>query len=193
MQEKSFVQRGEKNDRNDRNDNKAAVTYINQYIKAPTIVVIDDDKTNLWSFSRRVALEMAEERWLDLIQIHYDPVKQVCTALLSDYGKYMYRKQKDTKEKKKAQKQKWLKELKISYWIWENDLNLKIKKWREFLNEWYNVKFVVKLRWREKMYEDKAVLRLKSIVASLEDVWRTQYDEPKKEARWYSIILFSKI
>lgn len=47
MQEKSFVQRGEKNDRNDRNDNKAAVTYINQYIKAPTIVVIDDDKTNL--------------------------------------------------------------------------------------------------------------------------------------------------
>ena len=189
MQDKPFVQ---KNDRGDKSD-RSNIVYINQYIKAPTIVVIDEDKTNLWSFSRRIALELAEERWLDLIQIHYDPVKQVCTALLSDYGKYMYRKQKDTKEKRKAQKQKWLKELKISYWIGENDLNLKIKKWKEFLMDWYNVKFIVKLRWREKIYEDKVVVRLKDIVASLEDVWRTQYDEPKKEAWWYSIILFSKI
>ena len=61
---------------------------------------------------------------LDLVQIHYDPVKQVCTALLTDYGKYMYRKQK-MREKKKTQKQKVLKELKINYSIWNNDLELK--------------------------------------------------------------------
>ncbi|OQB40926.1 MAG: translation initiation factor IF-3 [candidate division CPR1 bacterium ADurb.Bin160] len=60
---------------------------------------------------------MAEQKGLDLVQIHYDPVKQVCTALLTDYGKYMYRKQKDEREKKKTQKQKVLKELKINYSI----------------------------------------------------------------------------
>jgi len=49
--------------------------------------------------------------------MHYDPVKQVCTALITEYGKYMYDKQKELKEKKKKQKQRSLKELKISYTI----------------------------------------------------------------------------
>ena len=112
MQEKSFVQKWEKS------------VYTNSSIKAWTIVIIDEDKKNLWSFPRRAALEMAQERWLDLVQMHYDPVKQVCTALLTDYGKYMYKKQKEDREKKKNQKQKVLKELKINYSIWDNDLDL---------------------------------------------------------------------
>ena len=86
-----------------------------------------------------------------------------------------------------------MKELKISYSIGDNDLELKVKKWREFLNDWYNVKYFIKLRWREKIYEEKAFLKLKWIVSSLEDAWRTQYPDPKKEVRWYSVILFSKI
>jgi translation initiation factor IF-3 len=104
----------------------------------------------------------------------------------------MYQKQKDEKEKKKTQKQRSLKELKLSYMIWENDLDLKIKKWREFLVEWHNVKFFIKLRWREKIYESRAVERLKDIMKKLDDVGRTQFSTPKKEAQWYSIILFSK-
>ncbi len=181
MQEKSFAQKNER------------MVYTNGSIKAWTIVVVDEEKNNLWSFPRHVALAMAEEKWLDLVQMHYDPVKQVCTALLTDYGKYMYKKQKDEKEKKKNQKQRVLKELKISYGIWDNDLDLKIKKWKEFLMEWHNVKFFIRLRWREKIYEWKAVERLNEIVLKLSDVWRTQFSTPKKEAQWYSIILFSKV
>jgi len=49
--------------------------------------------------------------------MHYDPISQTCTALLTDYGKYMYKKQKDEKEKKKTQRQRSLKELKLSYAI----------------------------------------------------------------------------
>jgi translation initiation factor IF-3 len=105
----------------------------------------------------------------------------------------MYRKQKDNKEKKKNQKQRVMKELKISYAIWENDLQLKIKKAKEFLQEWNNVRFVIKLKWREKIYEDKAIERLKSIASALENEWRTQYPEPKKEVQGYSIVLFSKV
>ncbi len=180
MQHKSFAKR---------NDRK---TYTNQSIKAPTIVIVDEDKNNLGSFPRRRALEMAEERWLDLVQMHYDPVKQVCTALITDYWKYKYDKQKEMKEKKKRQKQRTLKELKISYTIGENDLNLKIKKWREFLESWDNVKFLIRLKWREKIYWEKAVEKLKWIIKDLDDVWRTQFPRPKKEAQWYSIILFSK-
>jgi len=180
MQEKTFAQKWGK------------IVYTNSAIKAWTIVIIDEKKNNLWSFPRRVALEMAEEKGLDLVQMHYDPVKQVCTALLTDYGKYMYKKQKDEREKKKTQKQKILKELKINYMIWNNDLELKIKKWREFLLEWNNVKFSIRLRWRERIYESKAVDRLNEVVEKLSDIWRTQFSTPKRESHWYSIILFSK-
>jgi hypothetical protein len=43
MQENSFVQKNN-NGRNDKNDR---VVFTNQAIKAPTIVVIDEDKNNL--------------------------------------------------------------------------------------------------------------------------------------------------
>ena len=194
MSERTFVSKNNiSRDRDTNREKSDKVVFVNQAIKAPTIVVLDEDKNNLWSFPRRVALEMAEEKWLDLIQMHYDPIKQVCTAIITDYGKYMYRKQKDNKEKKKNQKQRVMKELKISYAIWENDLQLKIKKAKEFLQEWNNVRFVIKLKWREKIYEDKAVDKLKSIVVALEEDWRPQFPEPKKEMSGYSIVLFSKV
>lgn len=194
MSERTFVSKNNiSRDRDTNREKNDKIVFVNQAIKAPTIVVLDEDKNNLWSFPRRVALEMAEEKWLDLIQMHYDPIKQVCTAIITDYGKYMYRKQKDNKEKKKNQKQRVMKELKISYAIWENDLQLKIKKAKEFLQEWNNVRFVIKLKWREKIYEDKAIDKLKSIVVALDEDWRPQYPEPKKEMSGYSIVLFSKV
>lgn len=61
MQEKSFNSRG--NDSRDHNKERGdKVIFVNQAIKAPTIVVIDEDKNNLGTFPRRVALEMAEEK-----------------------------------------------------------------------------------------------------------------------------------
>lgn len=38
------------------------MVYINDQIKAPSIMIIDDDKNNLGTFPRRIALEMATER-----------------------------------------------------------------------------------------------------------------------------------
>jgi translation initiation factor IF-3 len=40
----------------------------------------------------------------------------------------MYEKQKTLKEKKKSQKQRTLKELKLTYAIGDNDLKMKIRK-----------------------------------------------------------------
>ncbi|MCR5412154.1 MAG: translation initiation factor IF-3 [Patescibacteria group bacterium] len=107
--------------------------YINEQIKAPNIIIIDDDKKNLGTFSRKRALEIAEERELDLVQIAYNPDEMISTVRLTDYGKYMYQKDKEEKEKKKQQKGKEMKEVKISYAIGDNDLNLKMRKMEEFL------------------------------------------------------------
>jgi len=167
-------------------------TFTNEQIKAPRIMIIDAEWNNLWVFWRRSALEKASELWLDLVQMSYDPNKMESTVKMVDYGKYLYKKQKEEKEKKKAKTSKWLKELKLSYMIGQNDLDLKVKKARELFAEWYNVKMLIRLRWRERIYSSMAQEKLMTIVETLSDVSRSQYNTPKKEAQWFSIILFAK-
>ncbi len=172
--------------------NRARMVFINDNIKAASMMIIDDEKTNLWTLPRKRALEIAEEKWLDLVQIAYDPIKMISTVRLTDYWKYMYQKWKDEKEQKKKQKPREMKELKLNYWIWENDLLLKIKKAEEFLKEWNNVKIFIKLKWRENIYAKKAIEKLSKTKETLSQFWKSQYETPKKEMNGYSIILFSK-
>lgn len=172
--------------------NRARMVFINDNIKAPNMMIIDDEKNNLWTLPRRRALEIAEEKWLDLVQITYDPVKMLSTVRLTDYWRYMYQKWKDEKEQKKKQKPREMKELKLNYWIWENDLLLKIKKAEEFLKDGNNVKIFIKLKWRENIYAQKAIEKLMKTKETLSQFGKSQYETPKKEMNWYSIILFSK-
>ncbi len=171
---------------------RAPMVFVNEQIKAPTIVIVSQDWEKIGSFPRRRALELANEKWLDLVQMRYDQSTMTSTVKMMDYGKYKYEKQKADKEKKKTQKSKWLKELKMWYTIWENDLAIKIKKAEELLKEWHSVKFVIRLRWRERIYADTAKQKLMTVVEKLQDFGKSQYGTPKKEAQWYSIILFTK-
>lgn len=171
---------------------RAPMTYINEQIKAPTIMIIWEDGASIGTFPRKKALEMAEQEGLDIVQVRYDQESMVSTVKMVDYGKYMYQKQKDDKEKKKTQKPSVLKEMKLNYAIGDNDLQLKIKKTREMLQDWYNVRCFIKLKWREKAYFTKAIEKLLFIKDQLSDISRSQSDHPKQEVQWYSIVLFSK-
>ncbi len=174
------------------NKDRTFMVYLNEQIKAPTIIVLDESWANVWTFPRKRALEMAEEQGMDLVQIRYDQTTMTSTVKMVDYGKYMYQKGKDDKEKRKTMKPTVLKEIKLNYAIGENDLQLKIKKAIEFLKERYNVKFFIKLKWREKIYANKAIEKLVKIKGDLAEYGKSQFETPKQEAQGYSIILFSK-
>ena len=85
-----------------------------------------------------------------------------------------------------------MKELRLSYGIGDNDLNFKLKKAIEFLESGYNVKISIRLRGRERIYEDKARERLLFVQKELSDYGRYQFTTPKKESNGYSVILLSK-
>ena len=174
------------------NKNRVFMVYLNENIKAPNIIIVDEKWVNIWTFPRKRALEMAEEQGKDLVQIKYDQDTMTSTVKIIDYGKHMYQKSKEEKEKKKTMKPTVLKEIKINYAIWENDLLMKINKAIEFLQDRYNVKFFIKLKWREKIYANKAVEKLVRIKNDLAIYGKAQFETPKQEAQWYSIILFSK-
>ena len=166
------------------------MVYINELIKAPKVLIIDEDGSKSDIVSRDEALRRAFALWLDLVQIAYNPVDMVCTAKIVDYGKYMYDKSKDDKERKKNQKSKWWKDIKMSYTIGDNDLGLKVRNAIEFLQDWYTVRFIVKLKWREKIFVDKMIEKLSWVDKQLQDYGKSQ--GVKQEPNGVSLFLLPK-
>ncbi len=162
--------------------------YINDKIKAFEVIVIDDEDNNLGQMRRDQALRLAQEQWKDLVQMSYNPVDKVCTAKITDFGKYMYDKKRLVKEKKKTAS-KWMKQMKFAYGIGDNDLALKIKKVREMLGDGYTVRMVVQLKWRENIYKTKVIEKLIKTQDALADVARPQTPRPKEERNTFSIML----
>ncbi|MBS8121451.1 translation initiation factor IF-3 [Candidatus Vampirococcus lugosii] len=165
--------------------------YTNEYIRGDKILLIDEEGVNLGIFSKRDALLKAEEEMKDLIQVGFDPKDKIVTAKIMEIGKYLYSKKKEDGEKKKSQKSKCMKEIKFSYNIGDNDLEMKISQAKKFLESGHTVKFLGQLKGRENIYADKLYSRLEYIMSLLIDISKGQ--GIKKEKRGYSMILFAKV
>lgn len=163
--------------------------FTNDQIRANSIMIIDEDGENVGTFPRDKALAMAIESGMDLIQLNYNPQTMVSTCTIQDYGKYQYQKKKLQNEKNKT-KAKGMKELKIGYTISDHDLQLKMSKATELTQEWYTIRFVIKLNGREMIFKSKAYERMKFIIEGLQDLTRAQ--PIKDEPRWYSVLLSPK-
>ena len=175
------------NNRNNASPDNQNMVYINDKIKAFEVVVITEDGENLGKMKRFDALALAQEQWLDLVQLSYNPIEKVCTAKITDFGKYMYEKKKTTKEKKKTAN-KGMKQMKFAYGIWNNDLLLKIKKMKEMLDEGYVVRVFAQLRGRENIYKDKIIEKLIFVQEELKDIAKTQSPLPKQDKNTFSFI-----
>jgi len=105
--------------------------------------VIDADGSQLGIMTVRDALKVADDRGLDLVEVAPNVAPPVCKIL--DFGKYRYQ-----LSKKQAQKKSMgLKEIKIRPQITENDLGLKVKSIRRFLDDGNKAKVTMYFRGRE--------------------------------------------
>ena len=173
------------------NHSKERPLLVNDQIKAPTMLVLDEDGGTIGTMSRRDAQQLALEQEKDIIQIHYNFEEKVATVKLVDLGQYLYDLKKKQKEQKKTQK-KWLKQIKFGYAIGDNDLQMKVDQAQGFLQEGYSVKINVRLRGREKIYADRVYDRLLAVQEHLSERGRPQYAKHKEETHGYSIILAPK-
>ena len=120
---------------------------INEEIRDKELRVIDEDGTMLGIMSRDEALALAEQRKLDLVNISPNAVPPVCKIL--DYGKYRYEAQKREKEAKKKQRTIEVKEIRLSTFIEEHDLQVKANTASKFLKDGDKVKASLRFRGRE--------------------------------------------
>src|SRR3990167_2920093 len=109
---------------------------LNNQIRVPEVQVIDDKGNQLGKIPIAEALRIAHEKNLDLVEV--GPQMQPPIAKIMDYGKYMYRKEKQ--EKKSKQKVQERKTVRVGFKTGVHDLDFKAKQINEFLNDGHIVK-----------------------------------------------------
>jgi len=164
---------------------------INDDIRANKILLLDEDGEKIWVFSKFDALQKWQLESKDIIQIWYNQNDAMVIAKYMEVWKYLYlQKKKEHQDKKNVLKSSITKEIKFGYRIWDNDLEMKITKAREFLQEWFSVKFNAVLKWRENAYKNIMLERLNNILKNLEEFGKNQW--VKQERNWFIVILFPK-
>lgn len=162
---------------------------INGQIKAKEVQLISDNGEKLGMLPIARALEIAEEKKLDLVLV--SPNAQVPVCKIMNYGKYKFEQAKKEKEAKKKQKIQETKELRITPNIEEHDFGFKAKNAKKFIEDGNKVKITVRFRGRElnniKMGENV----LKDFAKELEDVAVVE-KAPKLEGKNMFIILAKK-
>jgi translation initiation factor IF-3 len=120
---------------------------INEMIRIPQVRVIDDEGNQLGVMPTPRALEMAQERGLDLVEIA--PMAAPPVARFLDFGQYKYELTKREKENKRRQRSVTFKEVRLSPKIGSGDFATKMHRAVEFLEDGDRIKVTVRFRGRE--------------------------------------------
>jgi len=120
---------------------------INEQIRDREVRLIDQNGEQLGVMLTRQALDLAEERQLDLVKIVPQAKPPVCKLL--DYGKYRFEQSKREREIRKNQKIITLKEVRLSATIDEHDVDVKFRNAVKFLEEGDKVKVNIRFRGRQ--------------------------------------------
>ena len=158
------------NSREERNIiKKQSHTRLNGEIRYPEVRVIGSNGEQLGIMSSRDAQLLANKQGVDLVEIAANANPPVVKTI--DWGKYQYQKMKeDAKNRKKArEKQSELKQMKIGLKISDNDLNIKVRKMREFLEDGDRVKILIIFRGREMAHKEIGSELLDRVVKLLGD------------------------
>lgn len=165
------------------------IPVINERIRFPKVRVIDSDGSQLGIMSSREALQMAEEKDLDLVMVSDKADPPVCKIV--DYGKHKFEQEKKAKEAKKKQHTVDVKEVKMRYKIEEHDYNVRINQAERFLKAGDKVKATIMFRGREIQHSDLAEELLKRMATDLQELAEVQ-QAPKKEGRNMMMLLAPK-
>ena len=116
-------------------------------IRIPQVRVIDDEGNQLGVMPTPRALEMAQEKGLDLVEVA--PMAAPPVARFLDFGQYKYELTKREKENKRRQRSVTFKEVRLSPKIGSGDFLTKLNRAVEFLEDGDRIKVTVRFRGRE--------------------------------------------
>ena len=163
---------------------------INRQIREKEVQLIDENGEKVGIVSIEEALEMAEDRNLDLVLVAPNANPPVCKIM--NYGKYKFEQAKKEKESRKNQKAVEIKEIRVSSNIGAHDFDFKSKNARSFLESGNKVKFTLRFRGRELNNSKAGEVILNKFAESLEDIAIIE-KKPFLEGKTMFIILAKKV
>lgn len=161
---------------------------INNFINVSEVRLVGENITP-GVYTLDVALQMAREQGVDLVEISPNANPPVCKII--DYNKFLYDKKKKEKEIKSRSQKNVMKEIRFTPNTDEHDFEFKTKHAIKFLEEGAKVKAYVHFRGRAIQFKDRGELLLLKFVDQLKDFGALEA-MPKLEGNRMNIILNPK-
>ena len=165
---------------------------VNNQITAPELRVADEDGSQIGIMSREEALKLAQGKGLDLIEVA--PMAKPPVARIMDYGKHLYREEKEWRKQRAKQKKDLLKIIRLNLNTGLNDMKIKAKKTDEFLNEGLRVQIDLVLKGRakyQKTFSDLAKKKIEDFLKII-SVPIKIISELKKQPRGWNVAIIKQ-
>ena len=130
------------------------------------------------------ALEGAREVGLDLVEVAPNECPPVCKIM--DFGKFKYEQKKKTAKQKQHQVQ--VKEIRVRPKTGEHDIEVKVKRAREFLEHKDKVQVNVLFRGRELAHIDEGRRVMNLVLQALDDVAKIEKNPSMENKRMIAIL-----
>ena len=155
---------------------------INEQIRYPKVLVkLDDGETKI--IPTQEAIQIAKDQGKDLILIYSKGETPV--AKIEDYNKFKYQRKRKKEEQAKNQKMVLTKEIRLSPNIGEHDLQVRVKKAREFIEKGHRIKISLKYKGRQMNHKEIGYKTMESFLDSISDI--AQVDKrPKLQKNFYN-------
>ena len=108
-----------------------------------------------------------------------------------DWGKYQYQKMKEQQRNRRSNKANELKQMRFGLKIGANDLEIKLRKIRNFLSEGNKVKILIFFRGREMAHRELGYGLIDKVMSKLEDEAILE-QKPVMAGKNLSIVIRSK-
>jgi translation initiation factor IF-3 len=172
--------------RNERPEARGNEPRVNDQIRVPRVLIIDETGAKLGEFLTRDAIALAQERGYDLVEVAPTAKPPVCK--IGDFGKLKYDRKKRESAARKNQVQVQVKEVKIRPKTDRHDMDVKVKRTRKFLEAGNKVKITVRFRGRELAHREIGHERCIDVAKLCEDLSLIEA-QPRMEGRQMFMIL----
>ena len=154
-----------------KNDKRKFQYRVNGQIRAREVRIVGDDVESVVMPTSK-ALQMAEQKGLDLVEISPNAQPPVCRMI--DYSKFLYQQKKRQKELKAKQVKVEVKEIRFGPQTDEHDYNFKLKHAKEFLSDGDKVKAYVFFRGRSILFKEQGEVLLLRFANDLEEYGKVE-------------------
>lgn len=140
---------------------------VNKAIQSREVRVIGEDGKQLGVMPTHIAVRIAEEKGLDLVEVNPKGDPPVCKII--DHGRFKYEEARKKRSAKKKQSTITVKEVKLRPKTDTHDLDVKVRMIQRFLSQGNKAKLVIMFRGREIVHPETGKAVLLKVLSELAD------------------------